>query len=150
MTAIPILRVLERVHGHLGWLAAVALVHPAILLRNPARRARLSAILATAAATAAAALGAGIYPAYRRQIKQHLFIESPTLGWLFERKEHLAVAVVAFAWVGCLTHCAAAWFPTRELTTTMRRTAHRAYCIAAAFAVAVALLGVAVASKRSF
>ena len=32
-------RVGEHIHGHLGWLAAVALAHPAILLRQLGRRA---------------------------------------------------------------------------------------------------------------
>ena len=52
------MRVLEHVHGHIGWLAALALVHPAILLRRPRCRAMLAAGAATLLATLAALLGA--------------------------------------------------------------------------------------------
>ena len=51
------LRIGEHLHGHLGWLAVLALAHPAILLRNHRRRAHLSVGLAVGISTLAAALG---------------------------------------------------------------------------------------------
>ena len=72
---IFVLRVLERIHGHLGWLAVAALLHPAILLQNPKRRAPLAVSLATLTLIAVGALGATIYPDYSRRLKQHVFIE---------------------------------------------------------------------------
>jgi hypothetical protein len=140
---------LEHVHGHLGWLAVVALLHPAILLRNPKRRARLSVVLATTVVLLTGALGASIYPDYRLRLKQAIFIHAPTLGWCFERKEHLAIGAIGFALVGCIAHLAAPRFesPARELATRM---AHSAYVAAFVFALTVALLGVAVATYSTF
>ena len=145
-----LLRVLERVHGHLGWLSVAALLHPAILLRNPKRRARLSVALATGFVVVTALFGGYIYPAYRDRIKQHLFIEVPRVGWMFERKEHLAVGAVALALAGCVSHLALPLVADENIKRTMARLAHRAFVVAFALALIVALLGVTVASCRSF
>ncbi len=148
-----LLRALEHVHGHLGWLSVVALLHPAIFLRNPKRRAPLSALLSTGLVVVTALLGATIYPAYRDQLKQHIFRDAPKIGWLFERKEHLAVGAVAFALVGCVAHVTLPWVTGdahAETAQTMARLAHRAFVVAFAFALLVAGLGVAIASYRTF
>jgi hypothetical protein len=144
-----LLRLLERIHGHLGWLAVAALLHPAIMLRNPKRRARLSVILSTLVVLLAASLGAGIYPDYRMRIKQRIFIEAPTFGWMFERKEHLAVAAVSFTLIGCILHIFSPVFPEGSRVHAAR-TAHVAFVFAFAFALVVACIGVAVASFKSF
>lgn len=143
------LRALEHVHGHLGWLTVIALVHPAILLRRPARRAPLAAMLATLLVTVTAALGAATYPSYRTLLKQALFKETPTIGWMFERKEHLAIGVLAFAWAGLVAHL---WAPRFEGEARLRLAslAWRAYAIAAAFAALVAGIGTLVAVTTSF
>jgi hypothetical protein len=146
---ILLLRVLERVHGHLGWLGVAALLHPAILLANPRRRAKLAVTLATSSVTATALLGASLYPEYRARLKQQIFIEAPTVGWMFERKEHLAVGGVAFALVGCVAHLAVPVFH-ESVRANVARLAHRAFVIAFVLTAAVAALGVAVASYRSF
>jgi len=145
-----LLRVLERVHGHLGWLSVAALLHPAILLRNPKRRARLSVALATGFVVVTALFGGYIYPAYRDRIKQHLFIEVPRVGWMFERKEHLAVGAVVFALVGCIAHLSVPLAADEDVKRTLARLAHLAFVVAFALALIVALLGVTVASCRSF
>jgi energy-converting hydrogenase Eha subunit E len=145
-----LLRVLERIHGHLGWLSVAALLHPAILLRNTKRRARLSVSLATGFVVVTALLGAYIYPMYRDRIKQHLFIEVPKIGWMFERKEHLAVGAVTFALVGCVSHLALPFVTDDRIKRTMARLAHRAFIVAFALALIVAVLGVSVASFKSF
>lgn len=142
------LRLLERVHGHLGWLAAIALIHPAIVLRNPRRRARLAAFLSTALATLVGALGGFIYADYSKLLRRAVYLASPRYGLLFERKEHLAFAAIALAWAGCLLHLTARdddpGAPARA------RAAHLAYVAAAALAVLVAALGTVIASFRSF
>ncbi len=152
MTATLLLRLLERVHGHLGWLSVAALLHPAVLLRQRRRRARLSVSLATGFVVVTALLGAYVYPSYRDRIKQHLFIEAPKLGWMFERKEHMAVGAVAFALVGCVSHLAlplvASGGPEQSLA--LARLSHWAFVLAFAFALVAAVLGVSVASYRSF
>ena len=145
-----LLRVLERIHGHLGWLSVAALMHPAIFLRNPKRRARLSVALATGFAVATALLGAYVYPEYRNRIKQHIFIEIPRLGWMFERKEHLAVGAVALALAGCLAHLTLPMFTEEATKRTVARLAHRAFVAAFVLALLVAILGVSVASYKSF
>jgi hypothetical protein len=150
MTATLLLRLLERVHGHLGWLSVAALVHPAILLRQRRRRARLSVSLATGFVVVTALLGAYIYPSYRERIKQHLFIEAPKVGWMFERKEHLAVGALAFALVGCVSHLTLPLVAGGGLEQSLARLAHWAFVLAFAFAFVAAVLGVSVASYRSF
>jgi hypothetical protein len=145
-----VLRLLERLHGHLGWLAAIALLHPAILLRRPLRRAPLATSLAVLLVTLAAGGGAFLYPAYRSQVKQALFQESPATGWLFERKEHLAIGALFLAWTGLLAHLGQPGASDREIRLLLGKLAHRCFVGAAVLAVVVAALGTVVAARRSF
>ncbi len=141
---------LEHIHGHIGWLCVAALLHPAILLRRPKRRAPLAVTLTTLFVLVAGGLGATIYPCYRMQLKQALFRHAPRLGWCFERKEHLAVGAIGFAVIGCLTHLSVRKFDddgTREL---LARCAHRSFIVSFTFALMVAVLGVSVASYSTF
>jgi hypothetical protein len=144
------LRIAEHIHGHMGWLSAAALLHPAILLRDPRRRAKLAVCLAAGFVTATGLLGAWMYPEYRQRLKQSLFIHTPTVGWLFERKEHLAVGVIGFAWIGCLAHLAAHGSADAAEKRTLAVMAHRAFVISVVLCVAVACLGVTVAATCSF
>ena len=150
MTATLLLRLLERLHGHLGWLSVAALLHPAILLRRRKRRAWLSVSLSTGSVVVTALVGAYIYPSYRDRIKQHIFIESPKLGWMFERKEHMAVGAVAFALVGCVSHLALPLAAGGQAEEPLARLAHWAFVLAFAFASVAAVLGLAVASFKTF
>jgi hypothetical protein len=143
-------RLFERLHGHLGWLAAIALLHPAILLRRPLRRAPLSAGMATAMVSVALVGGMFIYPAYRSQVKQRLFQEAPAIGWLFERKEHLAIGAFLLAWSGLLAHIGQPRATDPEIRRLLGQLAHRSFVVAALLAVAVAALGTVVAAQRSF
>src|ERR1700749_2784290 len=98
MPALDLARVGEHLHGHVGWLAAIALVPPAIFLRRHERRAHLSVGLAVAMATLAGAMGASLYPSYRERLRPGIFAGAPFIGYLFERKEHLAFGAVLLAW----------------------------------------------------
>jgi hypothetical protein len=147
---IRALRVLEHVHGHLGWLAAAALLHPAILLRSPRRRAHLSVALATGFVTLVGALGAYLYGPYRDLVKQKLFIEAPQVGLLFERKEHLAFGAIMLAWAGAAAYFAAARTNDESLRLPLRRFAFRAFVFSCALTAIVAGLGIAVAVVRTF
>jgi hypothetical protein len=147
--AFDVLRVAEHVHGHLGWLAAAALVHPAILLRNPKRAAPLSVALATGLATGVGALGAWLYGPYRERVKPHLFKEVPWVGLMFERKEHLAFGAVALAWAGALAYAGAVG-ARDEVRAPLRRFALRAFVASAGLAIATAALGTLVASYATF
>jgi len=143
------LRLAEHVHGHLGWLAAALLVHPAIVLRDRRRRAPLAVALATAAVTLGAAGGAWLYVAYRAELKQQIFIEAPAIGYLFERKEHLAFGAVVLSWAGCAAYFAAPR-ATNEVAAILRTIAFRSFVASAGLALVVAVLGTVVAVHRSF
>jgi hypothetical protein len=147
--SVDSVRLFEHVHGHLGWLAVAALVHPAVLLRRPNQRARWAVVAAAAVVTAAGVGGMALYPRYRVELRPPIFAAAPTLGYLFERKEHLAFAALLFAWAG-----AAAYFGASTLDgdarRSLRRAAHWAFVVAAAFAMSTACLGTLVASYRSF
>lgn len=149
MLPLDPVRVQEHVHGHLGWLAALALVHPAILLRRTKRKAHLSVVLATSVATLAGGLGVAMYGDYRDRLRQHLFQQSPTMGFMFERKEHLAFGAILLAWAG-----AVAYFGAMRLDGQprehLRRAAHWSYVGAAVLCVVTAVLGTMVASFKTF
>jgi hypothetical protein len=147
--SLDTLRLFEHVHGHLGWLSAAVLLHPAIVLRRASRRAHLAVGLATGFVTVAAALGAWLYVGYREHLKQRIFIESPAIGLVFERKEHLAFGAVMLAWIGCIAYLAAPR-AADPLRATLRKIASRAFAFAAALAVVVALLGTTVAIYKGF
>lgn len=139
---------LERVHGHLGVLAAAALLHPVILLwrgRPLSRRLRWALGAGLALLTLTFALGLSFYGDYRTLVKRELFTDNPTVGLLFETKEHLAYATLALAWGGGV----AAWLAPKE-ATGLRRVAARVLGAAFVCAVCVVSLGVWVASTRSF
>jgi len=141
---LELTRLVAHVHGHLGWLSVAALAHPALLLRRTGRRAPLATTLASALTVVTALAGASIYPSYREVIKPTLFLEHPALGWAFERKEHLAVAAALFAIAGAIAHRTAG---TRPALATL---AHRSFVVAFVCAAAAGVIGVAVATTRSF
>lgn len=142
------LALLQSIHGHLGVLAAAALFHPAILLRDGrplSRGLRWSLGLTAVVTSAAFALGVGIYEDYRAIVKRPLFLESVEAGLLFETKEHLAYAVVVLTLGGCVAALAA---PPRE--PSLRRLAAAAFAAASLTCLVVVALGTYVASIRRF
>jgi hypothetical protein len=146
------LRLAAHLHGHLGWLAAATLIHPAIVLRRRVK-ADFAVGLAFAFVTVTGAIGVCLYPAYREKIKQSIFIQDPGIGLLFERKEHLAFGVIALAWVGAFAYLAArgsALNETPSARDSLRRASHLAFIAAAALAVVVAALGTVVATFKGF
>ncbi len=142
-------RLFEHVHGHLGWLAAATLLHPAIVLRSRTRRAHLAVGLSTGFVTVASAIGLWIYGYYRERLKQGVFITAPSIGLLFERKEHLAFGAVMLAWAGAAAYFAAPRART-DTQERLRTLAFHSYCASAALAVLVAILGTVVATYKTF
>ncbi len=141
-------RLFAHVHGHLGWLAALALAHPALMLRRPRRRVLAVATAATVLVTAAGALGALLYPGYRTVVKPALFAAAPVAGALFERKEHFGVLAIVLAWAA-LALAALAHRRSSE-QPDVARAAFVAYTGAAAAALGSAAAGLIVAAHRSF
>ena len=143
------IRIWERVHGHLGWLAAIALVHPAIMLRRYKRKAHLSVALSVGIVSTVFGIGLAIYPDYRERLRQHIFIEGRPIGYLFERKEHLAFGAVLLAWAGAIT-CFAAMRVEGDTRDSMRRASHWAFVAAAVLTLVTASLGIVVAAFKTF
>jgi hypothetical protein len=143
------IRLLAHIHGHAGWLAVAALVHPAILLRNRRRRAHLSVALASLLATVAAGIGFALYPAYSEILRTAIFLRAPRIGWLFERKEHLAFGAILLVWTGAAAYVGAERV-TGDARDVLRTVAFRSFVVAATLAGIVAALGTTVATYRSF
>jgi hypothetical protein len=140
----------ETLHGHLGVLAAAALLHPAILLRRGkamSRGARYAVFLTSVLVALAFASGLFIYPAYRQAVRAALFLESPTAGFLFETKEHIAYGVLAMT-AGATT--AAFLAPSDKGADPIRRAAALVYAAGAALCLATVALGSYVASVQGF
>jgi hypothetical protein len=130
-------------------LTAVALVHPAILLRHDKRKAHLAVLAGAVLPGVSGAIGAYIYGPYRDRLKQHIFIDAPSIGFLFERKEHLAFGAILLAWAAATAY-ALAIRAEGENRVRLRRFAHRGFVASAALAAMVAVLGTVVASFRTF
>jgi hypothetical protein len=142
------IRIVEAVHGHVGFLAAAALYHPAILLRRGqqlSRGARYALALSTGFAVAAFSLGISIYEGYRSVVKQNLFRINMDAGFSFETKEHLAFIVVVLA-VGAMV-CA---FSAPKEARSLRQAAAATYLTAALLATTVCILGTYVAAVHTF
>jgi hypothetical protein len=142
------LRLGEHIHGHLGWLAVASLLHPAVLLRRTKRTAHLSVGFAVGIVTLTGALGVALYGPYRDKLKQPIFASSPAVGYLFERKEHLAVGALLFAWAGTAAYLGAG--PGGRSRAPLQKAAHWAFVASAGFALLSAVMGTIVASYRSF
>jgi len=149
VTLFDPVRIQEHVHGHLGWLAAIALVHPAILLRRTKRKADLSVALAVGTVTLVGGLGVAMYGDYRDRLRQPIFQHAPAIGYLFERKEHLAFGAILLAWAGGMAYIGAARLEGNP-QERLRKAAHWAFVAAAALAVATAALGTVIAAYKTF
>jgi hypothetical protein len=145
---MTLLRLLESVHGHLGILAAVALLHPAILLRKGRALSRglwWSVVLTTAFVVLAFATGIAIYDDYRELVKPDLFRADPTAGLLFETKEHAAWAVLVLS----LGAGVVATLAPKE-SNQLRQSAALMYAVAFAISAITVALGTYVAAVRGF
>jgi hypothetical protein len=143
-----VLALIASVHGYFGVLSAVALLHPAILLRRGeplSRRNRWLVALVSLAVSATYALGIGLYPAYRAGVKRELFQASLSAGLSFELKEHLAFLVL-----GLTAGAAVAAFAAPSSGRELRRAAATFFALAAVVACATAALGSYVSAIRSF
>jgi hypothetical protein len=131
-------------------MAAAALLHPAIVLRNRKRRAHLAVGLSVGFVTLVGAMGAWIYEPYRDRLKQSIFLHAPNIGFLFERKEHLAFGSIGLAWAGAIAYVVATRMSDDKTRTTLRTVAFHAFAYSAALAIGTAVLGTIVATYKTF
>lgn len=100
------LHALAMVHGALAWCGIVALIASISLfgverrgggaISGSRRRAASWLLFVGIASTAFAfATGAMLHAPFQSRLRQRLFLASSTLGWLFERKEHVAFGALA-------------------------------------------------------
>ncbi len=146
------LQLVARAHAVVAWLATVALVLAVpFLIRR--RRDHVTVAIASAAAlgiTIAGGLGVLLEAAYRAQIRQRLFVRSPALGWLFERKEHLAFGAILLAWCALATTAATRFTRDPERAGDLERAVRLAAIAAAALALAASVMSALVARRAHF
>jgi hypothetical protein len=143
-----LLEIVQAIHGHLGVLAAAALVHPAILLRKgkPLTRAnRWSLGLAAGFTLAAFSSGLWLYGPYRDLVRRPLFAESVPAGFAFETKEHLALFALSLA-----AGAALAALSAPRNAPAIRRAAALFFALASLITVMAAALGTFVQAVRGF
>ncbi len=92
----------------------------------------------------AVGLGSAAYPIYRAKLKQRIFIDAPTIGYLFERKEHLAFLSLVLAFVG-----GAFYLSARNGSERYRVLAQRTFSLSALAAWVTLLFGTLVAATKS-
>lgn len=154
--SLEALRALARWHGVIAWLATAALV-AAAWAHASERARRLAAALGVLAATlalAAGGLGFAMHDGYRARLRQKLFLQSATLGWLFERKLHLAFAAVLLAVAAAAITIARRRVEARPnaeaATRELRRAAMIAWTASAVLALTASVTSVLVAGRMSF
>jgi hypothetical protein len=154
--SLEALQALARLHGVAAWLATVALI-AAVGARVSARARRFAAALgmiATTLALAAGGLGFALHDGYRARIRQKLFLQAPALGWLFERKQHLAFAAVLLAVAAASITIAERRLESRPgaepALRELKRAAMIAWVAAALLALVASVTSVIVAGRMSF
>lgn len=100
------------------------------------------AVTATLGAWISFALGLSLELHYRVHLRQHLFIASKNLGWLFERKIHLSFGIMTMAGIGLLT------FMLSRKNAAYVRAMRAAYVITAFFALVTSSISTIVAVAK--
>ena len=123
--------------------------HPPVALRRrrrPSLGVRLSGYLATCALSLSAGLGWSLYPEYRQQVRQRLYLEAPVLGRAFEVKEHIATFALVLVLAGALLLTLSPRPGGESLVPAIRRL----YGSAAALASVAAIIGIYLSSVYGF
>ncbi len=96
------LHTLAQIHGLGSWLALALLLLSSVRSRRIPTPIPTSIFVTAAAATCmtslSAAIGFALHFPYQYRLRQRIFLESETLGRLFERKEHLAFGALLLSW----------------------------------------------------
>ncbi|MFT3767079.1 MAG: hypothetical protein QM820_16400 [Minicystis sp.] len=154
--SLETLRAIARLHALVAWLATATLI-AAAATHVIARARRFSTTLGAAAAVlalAAGGLGLALHDGYRARLRQRLFLASPSLGWLFERKQHLAfgavLLAVAAAAITVVTQRMEARPDHASITRELRKGAQMAWTASALLALAASLASMIVAGRMRF
>jgi len=155
---LDVLRKVAIAHGAISWVAALALL--AVALRLVLRRPNAPWLFAQAAATTVLvslsfASGALLEQPYRTHLRQRLFLASRPLGWLFERKLHLAFGSLLFALCALAILLAAsraerASTPRDPIVASLTRAARFAYAASALFALFACVASSLAAARMRF
>lgn len=141
---------LEKLHGHVALLGIALCFHAPISLRrvrSAGRRARIAAYCATVFMVAGTALGWVVYPEYRREVRQMLYVTSPALGRAFETKEHIGTFALALVLAGAVV----TWQASRPgLGPALTPAIRTLYLWAGVLASVSAVVGVYLASVYGF
>ncbi len=147
------LHLVAQAHAVVAWLATAALLAalPWLILRPRRDRVTLATgAVAALSVTLAGGLGVLLEAAYRARIRQRLFVHSPSLGWLFERKEHLAFAAIVLAWCALAAMAASRLTREPERAVDLQKVARLAGIAAAALALAASVMAAIVARRAHF
>ncbi len=164
--SIEELRQIERFHGIAAWIAiALLFVATVALFRTNEQRRLHLALCASALAclSLTGALGLMLEGAYRSRLKQKLFMQASSLGWLFERKEHFAFGSILLAFAALTSLGAAYLFASarpgtraseaasaKMLARELMRSAKVAWTTATVLAFAAAIAAAQVARRIHF
>jgi hypothetical protein len=146
------LHLVAQAHAVVAWVATAALA-AALPLLIRARKSRLALAASAAAAiavTLAGVLGVLLEATYRSRIRQRLFVRSPSLGWLFERKEHLAFGAILLAWCALSTMIAAQISRDPRRSGDLHAAARLAGIASAGLALAASVMAAIVARRAHF
>lgn len=146
------LHLLARAHAVAAWLAtsALALALPLLLRAHRGRLTVAISAVAAAAITLCGGLGVLLDATYRSRIRQQLFVRTPSLGWLFERKEHLAFGAIVLAWCTLSTMVAAQLSRDPRRASDLHAAARVAGIAAAALALAASVMAAIVTRRAHF
>jgi hypothetical protein len=148
--SLEALRSLARLHAWTAWLATLALGIAALLHARGRRGSSAMGAIAAALVLATSAIGLAMHDGYRARIRQKLFIASTTLGWLFERKQHLAFGATLLAVSATASSFAALRAVDRVFARELRRAALVGWVASAALALAASSASAIVARTMRF
>jgi len=146
MTAAT-LHAMELFHGAVALVATSAVAWAALgAVRGRLPGTRLACLAATLAAVAGAS-GMALEGAYRSRIRVQVFARSPGLGWLFERKQHLAFGAIVLA-LGAASVVFALRTADASTSPHLSRAARRALVASALLAAASSIASILVAQQH--
>lgn len=141
-----------RLHAIVAWIATLALFAAAWAQATRRRGSVLIGATAAVLVIVTSAHGLSLHDAFRAHVRQKLFLSSAALGWLFERKLHLAFGATLLAASALATAIVWARADARgdaALVKDLRRASVIAWSASALLALSAAIAS-AIARSRIF